>query len=76
MSYSGVSHIMNGVPQCSVLGPILFLVFINGIDAIFYRISRVKLFADDLNKYSIVDTSNSTITVHRSLDQLVKWSED
>ena len=46
------------------------------IDAICHGCSRLKLFADDLKIYNIVDISNSTLTLQRSLDQLVKWSAD
>ena len=62
------------MPQGSVLGPILFLVFINDIDGICLGQSHIKLFADDLKICNTVDISNPTATLQLSLDQLVKWS--
>jgi ribonucleases P/MRP protein subunit RPP40 len=74
--FSSVSSVVSGVPQGSVLGPVLFLVFINDIDVIRLGQSSIKLFADDLKIYKIVDISNPTVTLQLSSDQLVKWSFD
>jgi hypothetical protein len=74
--FSSVSSVISGVPQGSVLGPVLFLVFINDIDVICQGRSRIKLFADDLKIYNIVDITNPTATLQLSLDHLVKWSAE
>jgi ribonuclease P/MRP protein subunit RPP40 len=75
-TFSSVSSVISGVPQGSVLGPVLFLVFINDIDVICHGRSRIKLFADDLKIYNIVDITNPTATLQLSLDHLVKWSAE
>ena len=51
-SYSDYSAIESGVPQGSILGPLLFLVYINNLER--NIISNIKFFADDTMLFSIV----------------------
>ena len=51
-SFSNYSSIESGVPQDSVLGPLLFLVYINDLERNIK--SNVKFFADDTMLFSIV----------------------
>ena len=70
---SSMQFIKCGVPQCSVLGPVLFLLFINDL----YNVSNLLkfvLFADDTN----ILCSNENVevlqdTLNRELAKLCVW---
>ena len=63
---------MSGVPQGSVLGPILFLIYINDSDDSIT--SNVLKFADDTKLFRKVNTYGDK-HLQNDLDRLVKWSE-
>ena len=71
---SNLCEILAGVPQGSILGPLLFLVFINDIDQGIH--SDISLFADDtalIHSFSHVKISE--ISINEDLNILSKWSE-
>ena len=52
-SYSSCSIVESGVPQGSVLGPLLFLIYINDLERNIR--SNIKFFADDTMLFSMVN---------------------
>ena len=65
---------MSGVPQGSVLGPILFLlIYINDLDDSIT--SNVLKFVDDTKLFRKVNTDGDKQHLQNDLDRLVKWSE-
>jgi len=68
-------HITSGVPQGSILGPTLFLLFINDIEDILFRtFVRMKLFADDVKLYSTFAYNLHDLQV--VCDRLTVWAEE
>ena len=47
--YSKWEHVQHGVPQGCVLGPLLFLIYINDFSSIISKIANPALFVDDMN---------------------------
>ena len=72
--FSSFTDVVSGVPQGSVLGPILFLIFINDIVSSCCGNTKVKLFADDVKLYSIYNCEDGMLNLQQSVDKLVYWS--
>lgn len=66
--------VRSGVPQGTVLGPLLFLLFINDISDKNVVKSNMKLFADDSLVYRPIIGPRDTEMLQQDLDNLTKWS--
>ncbi len=70
---SAPASVLSGVPQGSVLGPLLFLLFVNDITGGIS--SSVHLFADDCLIYREINPQEDSVKLQKDLDNLVKWSD-
>ena len=71
--FSNWVDVLSGVPQGSVLGPILFLIFVNDVVDISDNSTVCSLFADDLKIYSAVDIVAGCDSLQNALDKLTVW---
>ena len=73
--YSSWTAVVSGVPQGTVLGPILFLIYINDITRNVE--SQSKLFADDMKVYrALRNVHEDTQILQDDLNALEQWSTD
>ena len=67
------SDVKSGIPQGSVLGPILFAIFINDIPNGLN--SLIKIFADDTKAYRAMKTPQDQMTLQEDIDNIYNWSK-
>jgi hypothetical protein len=72
---SSWKEVWSGVPQGSVLGPILFLVFINNLDAMAHLSTVIKKFADDTKLGQVIKSQSDRELLQGCLDQMEEWAE-
>ena len=70
-SYSDWSPVISGVPQGSILGPVMFLIYMNDIPDIIT--STAKLFADDTKIYRQINNVEDSIALQLDLTTLDLW---
>lgn len=72
--FSSPCEVISGVPQGSVLGPILFILFINDIVNVCNKNVVVTLYADDVKLYSTVSSGDTVFNLQSTLTNLHNWA--
>ncbi len=72
-THSEWAPVTSGVPQGSVLGPSLFLIFINDMPDLIN--STMKLFADDSKMYRRISRNQTNRDLQVDLDKVCEWSD-
>ena len=68
-------RVLSGVPQGSVLVPVLFLIYINYLPE-YVSSSTVQLFADDTLLYLTIHNSSDCNKLQDDINHLQKWESD
>ena len=69
-SKSSIAVVSNVIIQGDVLGPTHFVLYVNDIPSIFYA-CRVKLRADNVKVYMVIESSNDKILLQNALNALL-----
>ena len=67
--------VTSGIPQGSVIGPLLFVIFINDLPEVVSDNSTVKLFADDTKLYSTRGLAKDNTGLQEDLYCISSWAE-
>ena len=70
---SSWSEVKSGIPQGSVLGPVLFVIFINDIPRALQN--ATKIFADDTKAYKAVRNIEDQASLQNDVDSAFNWSQ-
>ena len=71
---STLDDVISGIPQGSVLGPLLFVIFINDLPE--QIDSNILLFADDTKIFKEITKIDDSIMMQNDIYALEKWSND
>ena len=71
---SDISPVQSGVPQGSILGPLLFVLFINDMHKVISQGTSIALYADDTKIWREISCDGDQYIIQQDINNLYKWS--
>ena len=65
--------VVSGIPQGSVIGPVLFVCYINDLPETI--LSPCEMFADDTKVHRVINSPDEQAKLQRDIDRLLEWSD-
>ena len=75
-SDSNILSVSSGVPQGSVLGPLLFIIYINDITDVHLSDYSMIIYADDIILYRPIHTPPDYEFMQQDIDKLCTWTSN
>ena len=70
---SNWNTVTSGVPQGSILGPLLFLIYINDLPYGIHHDAKTIMYADDTSILLTARSDELKIKINSALDNVIKW---
>ena len=68
--------VLSGVPQVSVLSPLLFLIYIDNVTGQISPLSKLILFADDISLHRIIRSLLDYLALQEDVSSVAVWVTD
>jgi len=72
-AYTDWANVTSGVPQGTVLGHLLFILYVNDLDSVVKK-STIKIFADDVLLYAPANTKQECSDLQNDLNAIFNWT--
>ena len=66
--------VLSGVPQGSILGPLLFLLYVNDLPNCLSPTSKMALYADDAKLFKQIESYEDALSLQSELENVFNWS--
>ena len=74
ITFSHNVPVISGVPQGSVIGPLLFILYVNELPD--WIRNEIKIFADDTKIWCRIKTAKDGESLQADLNDLMEWSRN
>lgn len=73
--FSSWAAVLSGIPQGSILGPLLFIIYINDLPDSLNSGSSIYLYADDAKIYRFISSIQDRLLLQNDIEKLTNWTE-